>query len=167
MEVLFENSYVRNKQLAKEIYRYLYFQRVWLIISYSLLLLSFLANILLWIFEGTYSLFVLIFVPLLFSLRFYSYFRSVQMMEKRDCEIHGKEITVETIVTSEYIQNTVSTGSVNKLEIGKIKKAVQTKNQILLITEAKLLYICPKDKFTKGNAEDFIKFLKDKGIKVK
>lgn len=167
MEVLFENGYVRNKQLAKEIYRYFYFQRVWLIISYILLLLSFIANILSLIFEGTYSLFILIFVPLLFFLRFYSYFRNVKMMVKRDREIHGKEITVETVVTSEYIQNTVSTGSVNKLEIGKIKKAVQTKNLILLLSEANLFYIFPKDKFTKGNAEDFIKFLKDNGVKVK
>ena len=45
METLFENSYVRNKELAKEIYRYYYFQRKWLIVCYVLLLLSFLGNI--------------------------------------------------------------------------------------------------------------------------
>ena len=167
MDVLFENGYVRNKQLAKEIYRYFYFRGVGNILSYSFLLLAFLANVLSRMFEGSYSLFILVFVPLLFSLRFCSYCRKVKMMEKRDREIQGTEIMVKIVVTSEYIQNTTSIGSVTNLEIGKIRKAVQTKNLILLITEAKLLYIFPRDKFTKGNAEDFIKFLKDKGIKVK
>lgn len=167
MDVLFENSYVRDKKFAKDIYKYLYFHRVSIIVSYVFLSLFFCANILLWIFEEYYNLFVLVLVPSLFAFRLYSYFRSVKLMVKRDSEVHGKEVTVESVVTGEGIQSSVSTGSVSTLAIGNIKKAVNTKKFILLHTEAKLLYIFPKDKFTKGNAEDFIKFLKDKGIKVK
>lgn len=166
MEILFENSYVRNKELAKEIYRYYYFQRKLLVVCYALISLSFLANILIWIFEKTYSLGVIIFVPLFFLLQFYSYFRQVNTMVKRDDETHGKAISVETIVTNEYIQNTASTGAVNRLEYDKIKNSVQTKNLILLRSKANLIYIFRKDTFTKGDKESFIRFINSKGIKI-
>jgi hypothetical protein len=131
MEILFENSYVRNKELAKEIYRYYYFQRKWLVVCYALLLLSFLSNIFISIFEKTYNWGVFIFVPLFLLHQLYCYFLQVNTMVKRDSEVHGKEISVETIVTNEYIQNTASTGAVNKLEYDKIRNSVQTKNLIL------------------------------------
>ena len=167
METLFENSYVRNKELAKEIYRYYYFQRKWLVVCYALLLLSFLGNILTSIFEKTYSWGVCIFVPLFFLFQLYCYFRQVNTMVRRDSEVHGKEISVETIVTNEYIQNTASTGAVNKLEYDKIRNSVQTKNLILLRSRANLIYIFRKDTFTKGNKEDFISILNGKGVKIK
>ena len=167
METLFENSYVRDEKFAKDIYKYLYFYRVSIIISYAFLLLVFCTNILLWIFEGYHNSFIFIFIPLLFAFRLYSYFRSVKMLIKRDREVHGKEVTMESVVTGAYIQSTESTGSVSQLEIGRIKKAVQTKKFILLYTEAKMIYIFPADRFTKGNADDFVGFLKDHGIKVK
>ena len=88
-------------------------------------------------------------------------------MVKRDSEVHGKEISVETIVTNECIQNTASTGAVNKLEYDKIRSAVKTKNLILLRSKANLIYIFRKDTFSKGTTDEFIAFLTSKGIKVK
>ena len=167
MEILFKNSYVRNKELAKEIYRYYYFQRKWLVACYVLLLLCFLGNILISIFERTYNWGVLVFIPLFFLFQFYCYFRQVNTMIKRDSEVHGKEISVETIVTNDYIQNTASTGAVNKLEYDKIRKVAQTKNLILLHSKANLIYIFRKDTFTQGNKEDFACFLRRKGVKIK
>ena len=167
MEILFENSYVRNKELAKEIYRYYYFQRKWLVVCYALLLLSFLSNIFISIFEKTYNWGVLVYVPLFLLFQLYCYFRQVNTMVKRDSEVHGKEISVETIVTDEYIQNTASTGAVNKLEYDMIRNSVQTKNLILLRSKANLIYIFRKDTFTKGDKESFIRFLNNKGVKIK
>ena len=167
METLFENSYVRNKALSKEIYRYYYFQRKWLVVCYVLLSLSFIANILLAIFEKTYNRGVFIFVPVFFLFQFYCYFCQVKTMLKRDVEVYGKEISVETIVTDMFIQNTASTGSVNKLEYDKIRNAVQTKNFVLLRSKANLIYIFRKDTFKKGITDDFIIFLRTKGIKIK
>ena len=167
MEILFENSYVRNKLLAKEIYTYYYFQRKWLVVCYALLLLSFLGNILISIFEKTFNWGVFIFVPLFFLFQLFCYFQQVSTMVKRDSEVHGKEISVETIVTNECIQNTASTGAVNKLEYDKIRSAVKTKNLILLRSKANLIYIFRKDTFFKGTKDEFIAFLASKGIKVK
>ena len=167
MEVLFENSHVRNQELAKEIYRYYYFQRKWLVVCNALLLLSFLSNIFISIFAKTYNWSVLVFVPLFFLFQFYSYFRQVNTMVKRDREVHGKEISVETIVTNEYIQNTASTGATNKLYYDNIRNTVQTKNLILLRSKANLLYVFRKETFTKGDTESFLRFLNDKGVKIK
>ena len=167
MEILFENSYVRNKDFAKEIYRFYYFQRKGLVICYVLLSLSLVVNILISIFEKTYNWSIFIFVPVFFLGQLYCYFRQVNTMVKRDSEVHGKEISVETIVTNEYIQNTASTGAVNKLEYDKIRNSVQTKNLILLRSKANLIYIFRKDTFTKGDKESFARFLNNKGVKIK
>ena len=47
-------------------------------------------------------------------------------MVKRDNEVHGKEISVETIVTNEYIQNTALSGTISKIEYNRIRSAVET-----------------------------------------
>ncbi len=167
MDIKFTNHYTRNKELAKEIYFYYYFKRKLLIVAYVLFLISFLANIVEAILYQTYSIWVLIFVPLFLAAQFYCYIRQVNAMVKRDAEVHGKEIEVETVVTDTFIQNTASTGSVNKVEYDKIRNAVQTKNLILLRTKANLIYIFRKDAFEIGTKEEFVSFLLSKGISVK
>ena len=167
MEILFENSYVRNKELAKEIYRYYHFQRKPLVVCHIIILLSLVANLLAVIFDEKHNLGIIVFSLFYFFARLFSYYNQVNAMVKRDNEMYGKEITVETIVTDEFIQNTASTGSVNKIEYDKIRSAAQTKNLILLRSKANLIYIFRKDTFTKTNAQMFVAFLKSKGIKVK
>lgn len=167
MEILFENSYVRNKELAKEIYRYFYFQRKFLVVCYVFLLISFFANILSAIFESACHWSVVILVPSLFAFQFVCYYAHVKNLVKRDLEVHGKEICVQTVVTDAYIRNTASTGAVNDLEYANIRYAIQTKNLILLRSKANLLYIFRKDTFTKGDAQSFLAYLNSRGIQVK
>lgn len=167
MEIIFKNSYTRNRGLAKEIYQYLYFQRKWRVIIYIILALCCFANLLLAIFEEHYSSGVFVLTFLYVGFQFYCYSRQVNMMVRRDEEVHGKEIDVETIVTDSFIQHTASTGGVNKIEYDKIMRAFQTKNLILLHSKANLIYIFRKDTFEVGTKEAFIAFLGTKGITVK
>ncbi|MGI6745062.1 MAG: hypothetical protein ACOX45_02610 [Acutalibacteraceae bacterium] len=44
---------------------------------------------------------------------------------------------------------------------------MQTKNLILLRSEANLVYIFCKDTFSKGTPDEFLTFLSKKGLKVK
>lgn len=166
MEILFENTYVRNKEMAKEIYRYYFFRRKGMIILYILCSLALISDIVNAIFEDGSGWYSCIIIPLLLLYIIISYFRTVNLTVKRDAEIHGKEITTDAIVTEDYIQNTLSTGAVISVEYSKIKKAAQTKNLILLFSDANLIYIFRKDGFTKGTTDEFIAFLKSKGIKV-
>ena len=167
MEALFENSYVRNKELVKELYRYFYLHRKLLFISYVLLFVGFIANLLLYILGNEINLVAVIMVPSLYLFQFLRYLLQVNAVVKRDKEVFGDGITVDTVVTEESIQVTASNGAVNKLEYINVKKAVSTKNLILLRTKANLVYILKKDSFTKGTSDEFITFLKSKGIKVK
>jgi hypothetical protein len=166
MEILFANSYVRNKELAREIYRHYYFHRKLYIVLDILVMLSFLANLIITILQGAIYWTGIILPLLFFLLQFYGYFSQVNLMVKRDAEVCGNEISVETVVTDAFIQNTASTGAVNRLEFDKIRSAAQTKNLILLRSKANLIYIFRKDTFTIGTKEEFIAFLKEKGIKV-
>lgn len=169
MDILFENCYTRTKELAKEIYKYLCFKRPMYLILDIIIGLLFLANLIIVIFEKTDIDVVAFVLPVLFfALHIYTYSSHVKAMIKRDNEInHDKPIFVETVVTENFIRNSASTGSVNEIEFSKIGRAVQTKNLILLRSKANLIYIFRKDTFTKGTHEDFIIFLRSKGIKIK
>jgi hypothetical protein len=166
-EILFRNNYVRSKEMAKEIYRYYFFKRKPLVICYIFLSISLSANIAFAVTGKVYNTPVIILVLLFFAFQIVSYCRYVNSTIKRDNEVHGKEIEVETIVTESFIQNTASTGAVNKVQYDKIKYAVQTKNYILLHSRANLIYIFKNSSFEVGTKDQFILFLRVKGIKVK
>lgn len=168
MEVLFENCYVRNKKLAKELYWYIYFQRPLSVVINIVLTLCFLAQLLLYIWDPCQSdMTYLLFTPVYFLVCLLRYAVNVRTMVKRDKEIHGSEISVSTIITDEYIQSTISNGGVNKLEYQNIKYAKKTKNLILLLSKAGLIYITQRDAFSVGTEDAFLMFLRDKGIKIK
>jgi len=167
MEILFENSYIRNKELAKELYGYIYFRRNYIFVAYIVLLISFIINLILLITTGSANWFVFIFVPLFLLLRLFTYLQAIKLMLKRDSEVCGGLFEVKSIVTEDFIEYTSTTGGVNRLEYNKIKKCNQTKNLILLQSDAKLIYVFPKNGFSVGTPEGFLIFLRNKGIKVK
>ncbi len=166
MEILFENYYVRDISLLKEIYTYSYFKNPLLLIMNFFIILFTLINLYFCILKSTFS-FSLFIAPIYFLFVFFRYKSYVKNTIKRDNEVNGgKNIEVNTIATDEYIQNTASTGSVYKVPYDNIKNCKQTKNLILLYSKANLIYIFRKDTFSKGSANEFIEFLKNKGINV-
>ncbi len=169
MEILFENSHVRNKELAKELYRYTMFKRPIMVFIHVALLLSFACNIAL-IWDQSSNWAVLIVVPLYFAYSFWRYHVSVSSMLKRDREAFGGEVTVQTVVTDTCVRQTIANGpnnAANETKLSNIKKVVQSKNLIILWTNANLLYIFHKDTFGARGKDEFLAFLRGKGIKVK
>ncbi len=160
METLFESRYVRNRQWAKEAYSYIMFKQKPLVVCYILLAPTLVANVLLQ--NWGVSAFILGFCAVVVL----NYFRVVKMITASDAELHDGEITVETVVTETYIQNTNAIGTVHKIEFHNIKKAAQTKNFIILQTKARMVLTIGKNTFTKGTLEEFLTFLKSKGFKV-
>lgn len=166
MEVLFENTLVRNKATAKEFYGYFSFRQPVMLFFIVLFLVSFTANLVGLILGSTYELTTLIVVPLFFVFVFWRYTRQVNLMLKRDREALGGEVTLVTTVTDTHIQSTVNNGSTNTVNLTDVKKVVQTKNLILVCTKAKLVFILHKDTFKDRNKDEFLAFMKSKGIKV-
>ncbi len=103
----------------------------------------------------------------LIAFQIFRYFIFVNIAVKRDKEISDNGIECEVVVTNDFVQNTTSTGSLVKYEIVKIKKAVQTKNLIILFTKTNVMVIFRKDSFEIGTKEELVSFLKTKGIVVK
>ncbi len=167
METLFENKHVRTKEVLKEFYRHYFFGRTVTIICYGILLVVLLLNIILALLGRGYSVWVMVFVPLFIGLQIFNYYRALNIAAKRDKEVGGGEISVETLVFDDHIQSTSSNGAVNKLGYGSIKSVTATKNLIFITSEARMIYILRKDGFTKGTYEAFMGFLINKGIKVK
>lgn len=167
MDSLFECGYVRTPEMEREFYRYWFFGRPVMIVLYSLMLLSFLINVLhlIFYFNPNEITIVLFWIPIFFGMMYWLYRKTVATARKRDLEVaNGKNIEVKIAVTPEKIIQNVSTGAMNELPLSSIKKAVVLKTQIVLISEAKILYTFRKDSFTKGTAEDFVFFLTQRRI---
>ncbi len=169
MEILFKNIYTRNKEMAKEIYGYYYFKRKFSVIMNILIAFFTVVNIVLFALNPSYylSIVAVVIALLVVAFRTYCYFLQVNTLVKRDEETNGKELEIEVIVTQDYIQNTTSSGAFVKIEYDKFSYAVQTKNLIILRSKANLLYLFKKDSFEIGTKEEFVSFLKAKGIVIK
>lgn len=168
MEILFENKYTRDETWAKDIYRYMFFRRPFVIFLYGLFALSSIIVIYNSIMYRDFSDLWYLAVPLLwFAMVVFAYKKNVEVTLKRDIELHGKPIEVTVAVTDEGIAQSQSTGSEYKLIYCDVKMAVQTKGYIYLWSKTNLLYSFKKGSFSVGKDEDFLAFLVDKGIRVK
>ena len=170
MEVKFTNHYERNKGIIKEIYLGYYTRPFWLFLFFCLIV-EFVTALALVIINAAlgsdfhHLLWALVLPALCFLHVFISYNTYVSTTHKRDLEMHGKNVDIEITVTDEFIQNDTETSSA-KLTYDNITSAYQTKNLILLRSKARLIYALKKDSFELGTKEEFISFLKSKGITV-
>lgn len=166
MEILFENRYVQAEDWAKECYRYAQL--------FSPMLISLLAFVVLGSLGGLVNYFVfstvdfMFFVlPLLLLLFGVVYFKaSAGLVLKRNAE-YGIIVEVVSVITQEAIQISSSDKSQIQLRYENIRGVVQTKHFILLRSKANVFYALKTDAFSIGCAEDFLAFLKSKGLKVR
>ncbi len=162
MEGLYENRYVRDKKTIKLICRYLQFGRKIQIVLQAILCTVFLCALVSAILGYEYNQFALIAVPLYFMYKLIAYHSQVKHMLRRDQEMFGGEAFVETYVTDEGIHSFSSGETKLLVSYDHVRSVNQTKKMILVFTKAKLIYILPKDSFTKGTAEECLAFLREK-----
>jgi hypothetical protein len=102
-----------------------------------------------------------------FVLMIVSYHSQVKAMVQRDKEMSGGKPLCCEISVSENEITLSALESRSSVAMSNIKSAFETENYIVVLTKARLMFIFKKDSFTKGNLDDFIAFLKERGIKVK
>ena len=167
MEILFKNSFEKTDEWIKECNKYNFFGRptfIFFDICNVLLLLCGLYQLL---FSHTIDLLSL-FVPFWWVLlRFITYRRANKITAKRNLELNGNRCEVTSEFTETFISQTHSNGAQYKLYYDTIKRCHITKNYILLVSKANIIYSLKKDGFSIGTKEDFLKFLESKFIKVK
>ncbi len=167
MEPKFENTFTSTKKYKKEMYSQIYFKKPLMIVMLIFMWVIFFATLFMVITTGAdHSPLVLVVVPLYTIFLVFFYFYQVYVSEKRETEMYGGPLEIVSRVTDECIESSTSTGVVNRLEYGNVARVLETKNLILLCTKARLLYAFDKNTFTGGTKEEFMEFLKSKGIKV-
>lgn len=168
--MLFENSFVRDKNTAKEIYGYFFYKRPIMILLYGVIgiytVLTLLTSILFPEIAADFVI-VLMLVALYIILLVLPYRMNVNTMVKRDAEMAGgREFLCEVSVSDSEIIHT-AIGNTQSVGFENISYAFITKNYVALVTKAKFTYIFKKDSFTLGDCDGFVAFLKEKGIKIK
>ena len=169
MENRFINKFVRDENTAKEIYGYWYFKRPLMIVVYVILGLYTLSCILGFIVDFQSAKAAMpVFVMILFfvALMFISYRSQVKALVQRDREMSGGDPLCCDITVSDEEITLSALESRSPVSINNFKSAFATENYIVVITKARLMFILRKDSFTEGDADGFIAFLKEKGIKV-
>ena len=128
MEILFKNSYIKNREWAKDVFGYINFRRPLIIvfdIYFFLCIVLGIVNIILAKNINVY-LFILPIVWIFFQV--FIYIKNVNITLKRDLEMHGKPIEVTAIVTDEDITMVQSTGSEIHLNYADVKKYFKRRN---------------------------------------
>ena len=167
MENLFENSCFHSEEWAKETSRYLFFCRpkaIFFIIVFTLYFVLGIINLPLF---GSFNMVLILSSVWYFLFIIISYRRNCTLIIEREIELNGKQLEVFTEVTNDNIKCTQSNGFKYTLYYDSIKKVAQTKNYILLMTKANLLYTLQKDSFSVGTTDGFLDFLRDKGFTVR
>lgn len=167
MSILFENDYERTPEVTKEIYRHLCFKRPVHIAVYVILGVIATLNLIaaLWFWE--YHIAPIVYGLLIVLMQFLIYRRNVRIAIARDREQHSEEPPkVHTVVTEEGIRCIYGENKANPIALSSIKKVYKTKNLIVLLTKAQLLLIFDKYNFTVGTQDEFLKYLRENGLKV-
>jgi hypothetical protein len=163
MDILFENSFTRDRDLAKDLYFYMYFRRPVMIIIYIAFAAYFCSAIIdAFFITGQLNLLLVIIPILYFALIVFVYFRGVNMLVKRDLELYGKPAEINIAVTEEAINTTFSSGAALSLNYDSFKKVVRTKKYIHLFTKTNAVITFKKDSFSIGTPDELLAFLKSK-----
>ena len=169
METRFKNKFVRDENTAKEIYGYWYFKKPLMVVVDAVLAPYSLSCILGFIvdFESAKESMPIFIMILLFAVFiFISYRSQVKAFVQRDKEMSGGEPICCEISVSDDEMTLTALESRSPVSVSNLKSAFITKNYIVVITKARLMFIFKKDAFTQGDAEGLIAFLKEKGVKT-
>lgn len=166
MEPLFENTYTQSKAFYQELYRYFHFRRPITVAAFIVCGICFASQLALAIFNLEYNLSIMILMALFPLFKLFAYVNQINSITKRNKEISTEQISICSTVHDDHLEISASNGSTLNIELSKIRSAVHTKNYVVLRSDARLIYSFGKDGFTKGTKDEFITFLKSKGIKV-
>lgn len=170
-ETVFENTYHRTREVAKETYRYIQFKspeavRFWIywgvLVALMLALIGWTRRL-----DVLNALFFLCMAASILH-NVYRYARNVKLMIARDQEQYGETpAEINTFLTQTGVGIRPMASETAEIAYANIRYAAQTRHLILIFTKAKLFHMLHKDGFTKGTAEECLAFLKEKGVRVR
>lgn len=170
METKFEASYLRDEKFTKEFFYYYSYKRPVGILLTVFCILALVSGIVGIVISKEYfniitvmlSIYILVFRAVRIN-------KSIKITIQRDKESnHGNLLSVQNLVTENSI--TVKSSLNNdgvEYSLSDITKAYRSKNYIYLVSKAKLTFAFDINNFSKGTPEEFVEFIRQKGIKIK
>ncbi len=161
MEPKFESKYTRTKELFTSYYLTHFFSPLNIALFLSGICLY--VEILIFSYNIVYVFLMAVFLAV-FALRFITCFANSKLVIKRDMEMNGG-LPVEACVTlnDEKLDLTTPLSTLT-FEYKNIKRIVENKKLIVLVTKANSAIVLPKDSFTLGTPDALLPFLEQKGI---
>ncbi len=176
-DIRFENRFVRGRETAKQIYDYWFYRQPLYMTLHIIMAFCFLWSMgflligvmnfgMLFVEDINNILLTLLFVVVFEFLIALSCRAQMKAMVSRDAESFGGEPLCNIEISDTDITHSAKETR-NTLPLSKVKSAFATKDYIVLVSEARVMYILKKDSFILGGPESFAAFLKEKNIKIK
>ena len=166
MQILFENQYTRTKKFFRETYFYDRFKK-----SFNIILMLFMAallapNLFFAVKSSWHDVISVISVGIgiaFFIIYFIAYPVRVAIAAKNEKKLNSENIYTLSATENKIIYHAPNCPEI-EISFAKIKKVSKSRNYIMLISEDDNIYAFQKDKFTKGNYDDFLKFIRSKNL---
>ncbi|MGM9641958.1 MAG: hypothetical protein ACI3XI_01980 [Eubacteriales bacterium] len=183
--IRFENVYTRTPEIYGEYYDAYQktafahsrtVKKVCNVFVAACLVIIFGCMAILWQMEGSeevarIALWLFVLAVLFVLMRIYSVFMKRQTVKRgiaREKELNGGELAeICTVVTESSLCLCLKGKDAWEVSLDKIKFMTQSENLILLVTEARLVFVIKKDSFVQGSARELWDFLKAKGIEIR
>ena len=174
MDTLFENQYKETKALIREIYSYLHLRTPLFFVLNICIGSLFIDGLLPFIFPETFShgassSFAFFFPLLMWIYIPIRHFKGINTQYNRGIEMNnGEPLDMKLIVTDDGI-DVFHTKRELKVHFAyySVRKVVKAKNCVILVTKGKQYFVFVNDGFTKGNRDEFLHFLRSKGLKCR
>jgi len=166
MEPLFELKDRFSEKDTSIIYSYIYFWRPARIVL-NILLILYVAILALIVSNG-----ILFFVAVMVIYYLWMYFlyrRDIKRSVLARKELYGDQYDAEsTVIFTDEMGRSAADGREGiMIRYDTIKRVLSLKKHILIHSKAGNVFLFRKDSFTVGTAEEFLAFLKSKGVKVR
>lgn len=166
MESLFELRYVLTPETYRDFYRWGYFYRPASLAVNVLCIIPFVFELILLALGHGYSLRYMLFLPLLLVWHVIGYYNALRVTGKRLLEVNQEPPSCEIFLYSDHLIDRSSDSQEKHLEFQNIKRVYELSRTVLILTNAKLVFILPKDAFVKGDAEGLVQYFLSRGIRV-
>ena len=170
-DILFVNRFEHTREYYNEVYSYSFYRTPAAALRFLILIIGAACMVIGLSILGFLNVLTLIivfaYVVIGCFILVLRYMKFMNLKYKQGLELSGGEPAwAELTVTDRGIE-VFNEGSEKTVSISfeRIKSFGKTKNYYILITEAKIYWTFKKDGFVKGRTDDFLSFLRGKGIK--
>ncbi|MCL1866059.1 MAG: hypothetical protein FWF82_01460 [Oscillospiraceae bacterium] len=168
-DTVFENQYTRTKEFYEEYYKRIHIKNRWFIFFNICVLGSIISNLVSWIFfKGDSDLLIelVVIFSVLWILKIVMYKSEKVLRYEQDLKLCGGfpfEICM-TVTDSGLDYSVKNYQTKTHFDFSQLKRVKKTGEFFVITAKSTFPFIFKSDSFSKGNPDEFLTFLKQKGL---